>query len=103
MPKYLSLQILRAFAVWLVVGNHYMQMYFNYQAENIVSKFFVMRGGFGVDLFFVLSGALDARMRNPGGSRWPLLFVCIVVPGRPELRITGSKAESVIRVLVAAL
>ena len=83
MPKYLSLQILRAFAVWLVVGNHYMQMYFNYQAENIVSKFFVMRGGFGVDLFFVLSGFvmfLTSRRQNVTGSSFFVKRVMRIIP-----------------------
>lgn len=83
MPKYLSLQILRAFAVWLVVGNHYMQMYFNYSAENIVSKFFVMRGGFGVDLFFVLSGFvmfLTSQRPNVTGSSFFVKRVMRIIP-----------------------
>lgn len=54
--KIQSLQILRAFAAWAVVYHHYMQMFYDFQSENILGYLFSIRGSLGVDIFFVLSG-----------------------------------------------
>lgn len=54
--KIYSLQILRAIAAWLVVYHHYMQIFHNFDYNNFAGEFFTTRGGFGVDLFFILSG-----------------------------------------------
>lgn len=51
-----SLQILRAVAAWLVVYHHYMQIFYEFESESIFGAIFSHRGGFGVDIFFVLSG-----------------------------------------------
>jgi len=56
LKRYQSLQILRAIAAWLVVGHHFMQMFYSFKTSTIVGDFFVLRGSFGIDLFFVLSG-----------------------------------------------
>ena len=53
-----SLQLLRAVAAWLVVFHHYMQIVHGFESDSPVGQFFAMRGDFGVDLFFVLSGVV---------------------------------------------
>jgi len=81
--RYESLQVLRAIAAWMVVGHHYMQMYFNYTYENIVSQIFVQRGAFGIDLFFVLSGFvmyLTATRPGATGSGFYVKRVMRIVP-----------------------
>ncbi len=78
-----SLQILRAVAAWMVVGNHYMQMYFDYTFDNIFSQIFVQRGTFGIDLFFVLSGFvmyLTATRPGATGSSFYVKRVMRIVP-----------------------
>lgn len=54
--KIQSLQVLRALAAWLVVYHHYMQIFHSFNSTSSIGEFFSSRGGFGVDLFFVLSG-----------------------------------------------
>ncbi len=54
--KYTSIQILRAFAAWLVVYHHFMQTFFGLKSETPVGAFFAAHGVLGVDIFFVLSG-----------------------------------------------
>jgi exopolysaccharide production protein ExoZ len=56
MNKIYSLQILRAFAAWLVVYHHYMQLFYNFESKTLIGNVMSTRGGFGVDLFFILSG-----------------------------------------------
>ncbi|MBS9881890.1 acyltransferase [Vibrio alginolyticus] len=51
-----SLQVLRGVAAWAVVYHHYMQIFYNFESSNYIGEIFSQRGGFGVDLFFVLSG-----------------------------------------------
>ena len=58
MNKFYSLQILRAFAAWLVVFHHYMQIFYDFESETFIGAILSSRGGFGVDLFFVLSGLI---------------------------------------------
>lgn len=40
----------------MVVYHHYMQLFYKFKYESILGSFFVYHGGFGVDIFFVLSG-----------------------------------------------
>tara|TARA_R110001606_G_scaffold395664_2_gene568563 strand:- start:196122 stop:197153 length:1032 start_codon:yes stop_codon:yes gene_type:complete len=58
MDKLYSLQILRGIAAWSVVFHHYMQLFYNFQADSWLGKLFHTRGNFGVDVFFILSGFL---------------------------------------------
>jgi peptidoglycan/LPS O-acetylase OafA/YrhL len=51
-----SIQILRALAAWLVVGHHYMQLFYNHTLDGIAPHLFRDFGAIGVDLFFVISG-----------------------------------------------
>lgn len=51
-----SIQFLRAVAAWVVVGHHFMQIFFGFQRQGLVGNFFSDYGALGVDLFFVISG-----------------------------------------------
>ncbi|GLR35327.1 acyltransferase [Pseudomonas plecoglossicida] len=51
-----SLQALRAFAAWVVVCHHFMQIFFDFHATGPVGQFLTDRGAAGVDIFFVISG-----------------------------------------------
>lgn len=56
-------------AAWLVVYHHYMQMFYEFKSDSLIGKIFSHRGGFGVDVFFVLSGFfmyLTANKENSG-------------------------------------
>lgn len=59
-----SLQILRAMAAWAVVFTHIQQSYFMGKSNNVFFLFFGSYGGFGVDVFFVLSGFVMALVSN---------------------------------------
>ncbi|MEN5150297.1 acyltransferase family protein [Pseudomonas orientalis] len=52
----ISVQALRALAAWLVVGHHFMQLFFDFEAHNALEYLFADKGGVGVDIFFVISG-----------------------------------------------
>ena len=51
-----SLQALRAFAAWVVVCHHFMQIFFDFHASGPVGQLLADRGAVGVDIFFVISG-----------------------------------------------
>lgn len=51
-----SLQALRAFAAWVVVCHHFMQIFFDFKASGPVGQLLTDRGAVGVDIFFVISG-----------------------------------------------
>ncbi|KZN64287.1 hypothetical protein N473_15170 [Pseudoalteromonas luteoviolacea CPMOR-1] len=51
-----SLQILRGFAAWAVVYHHYMQLFYDFNSQSKIGNLVGIKGGFGVDVFFVLSG-----------------------------------------------
>lgn len=51
-----SIQTLRAFAAWIVVGHHYMQLFYNFKHVGVLPDLFKNFGAIGVDLFFVISG-----------------------------------------------
>lgn len=51
-----TIQLLRGVAAWMVVFHHYMQIFHDFSADSQVGRFFVRKGAFGVDIFFVISG-----------------------------------------------
>ncbi|EKT4476487.1 acyltransferase [Pseudomonas putida] len=51
-----SLQALRAFAAWVVVCHHFMQIFFDFHATGPIGQLLTDRGAVGVDIFFVISG-----------------------------------------------
>ena len=51
-----SVQALRAFAAWLVVFHHFMQIFYDFKSDNPLGQFLSERGAVGVDVFFVISG-----------------------------------------------
>ena len=53
--KLLGLQVLRGLAAWIVVFHHVNQTFFNWEPPLKILYVF-NHGGFGVDIFFVLSG-----------------------------------------------
>ncbi|EKK7725622.1 acyltransferase [Cronobacter sakazakii] len=61
-----TLQIVRGVAAMLVVTNHLLGGAF----PNLWGSFFRSNGGFGVDLFFVLSGFLMVYTQHEGKSPW---------------------------------
>lgn len=64
--RYLSLQILRAVAAWVVVFHHYMQMFYNFKYDSFLGAAFSNYGSFGVDVFFVISGfVMYVSAKNP--------------------------------------
>jgi peptidoglycan/LPS O-acetylase OafA/YrhL len=66
-----SLQILRAIAAWLVVYHHYIQKFYGFNSDSIFNSFFSYRGGFGVDIFFVLSGfVMYITATRPSTGGW---------------------------------
>jgi len=96
-PQLVSLQLLRALAAWMVVCHHYMQIVHRFQADTFLGRFFVTRGAFGVDLFFVLSGVvmvltLDQRNTKSSEFLWrrctriipaywsATLILCLLLP-----------------------
>ncbi len=52
----ISVQALRALAAWVVVGHHFIQLFFNFEVDTPVAYLFADKGGIGVDVFFVISG-----------------------------------------------
>ncbi|WP_163032862.1 acyltransferase family protein, partial [Pseudomonas viridiflava] len=52
----ISVQALRAFAAWVVVCHHFMQIFYDFKASGPIGEFFVSKGAVGVDIFFVISG-----------------------------------------------
>jgi peptidoglycan/LPS O-acetylase OafA/YrhL len=68
-----SLQALRAFAAWVVVCHHFMQIFFDFHASGPIGQLLADRGAVGVDIFFVISGLviyLSTRDKDiaPGSS-----------------------------------
>lgn len=51
-----SVQALRAFAAWLVVFHHFMQIFYHFDSDSVLGYFLARRGAVGVDIFFVISG-----------------------------------------------
>lgn len=51
-----SVQILRALAAWLVVGHHYIQLFYSNNVSGVIAETLHAYGAIGVDLFFIISG-----------------------------------------------
>jgi len=78
-----SLQALRAFAAWVVVCHHFMQIFFDFHPSGPIGRFFTERGAVGVDIFFVISGLviyLSTRDKPMAPQRFMLLRVLRIVP-----------------------
>lgn len=75
MNKIYSLQILRAFAAWLVVYHHYMQLFYNFESKTLIGSVMSTRGSFGVDLFFILSGLVMYLVSKNTGITATSFFV----------------------------
>ncbi|MDO9353376.1 MAG: acyltransferase [Solirubrobacteraceae bacterium] len=52
----ISVQALRALAAWVVVGHHFIQVFFEFDVDTPLAYLFADKGGVGVDIFFVISG-----------------------------------------------
>lgn len=78
-----SVQALRALAAWVVVFHHVMQVFFDFQADSFVGRFFAERGAVGVDIFFVISGLviyLSTQGKRITPWRFMLSRVLRIVP-----------------------
>ncbi|CAM3817230.1 acyltransferase family protein [Ectopseudomonas alcaliphila] len=78
-----SVQALRALAAWVVVFHHVMQVFFDFQADSFVGRFFAERGAVGVDIFFVISGLviyLSTQGKRITPWRFMLSRVVRIVP-----------------------
>ncbi|MBA1201004.1 acyltransferase [Pseudomonas capeferrum] len=78
-----SLQALRAFAAWMVVCHHFMQIFFDFHASGPIGHFLSHRGAVGVDIFFVISGMviyLSTRDKPQAPHRFLLNRVLRIVP-----------------------
>jgi peptidoglycan/LPS O-acetylase OafA/YrhL len=79
----ISVQALRAFAAWVVVCHHFMQIFFDFKASGPIGDFFVNKGAVGVDIFFVISGLviyLSTRNSDIPAGRFILHRVIRIVP-----------------------
>ncbi|MEI2831486.1 acyltransferase family protein [Pseudomonas mosselii] len=78
-----SLQALRAFAAWVVVCHHFMQIFFDFNATGPVGQLLADRGAVGVDIFFVISGLviyLSTRDKDIAPAQFLLNRVLRIVP-----------------------
>jgi len=78
-----SLQALRGIAAWMVVFHHISQSYYMGNSTHYFWQFFSQIGGFGVDIFFVLSGfvmALASQKYNGKGISFALNRFFRVMP-----------------------
>lgn len=79
----ISVQALRAFAAWVVVCHHFMQIFFDFKASGPVGDFFVTKGAVGVDIFFVISGLvifLSTQNRDMPAGRFLMHRLIRIVP-----------------------
>ncbi|MCV9920382.1 acyltransferase [Pseudomonas sp. BT-42-2] len=78
-----SLQALRAFAAWVVVCHHFMQIFFDFHATGPVGQLLSDRGAVGVDIFFVISGLviyLSTRDKDIVPSQFLLNRALRIIP-----------------------
>lgn len=79
----ISVQALRAFAAWVVVCHHFMQIFFDFKAGGPIGEFFVSKGAVGVDIFFVISGLvifLSTQNRDLPVGRFLMHRLIRIVP-----------------------
>lgn len=117
--SFAGLQMLRAFAAWLVVLHHYHQLIHGFDKSTLVGRLLVEAGPYGVDVFFVISGfimhsSLTGREQRPADflmrrvdrivpAYWlatVVFAVCVAVLGRAEDRWTQWDAQ---RLILSAL
>ncbi|MCK0769654.1 acyltransferase family protein [Chromohalobacter canadensis] len=79
----ISVQALRAFAAWVVVFHHFVQVFFDFDTNNTFEHLLATRGQMGVDIFFIISGfviyAATAR-RAPSSGEFLLQRAARIVP-----------------------
>ncbi|MCI8210645.1 hypothetical protein AUC61_13995 [Pseudomonas sp. S25] len=51
-----SIQLLRAFAAWIVVFHHYVQIFYGFGTTSPIGSSLANYGAIGVDIFFIISG-----------------------------------------------
>ncbi|HPF46319.1 MAG: acyltransferase [Alphaproteobacteria bacterium] len=73
--RYHTLQILRAFAAWMVFYYHFMMQFHQFQTDNILGYAFSEYGEFGVDIFFVLSGFVMYFSASPNNTKSYSFFI----------------------------
>lgn len=83
MTQLYSIQLLRGFVVSLVFGHHFMSPFYNFKPTNWLGDIFSNYGGFGVDIFFVISGFIMAYIlygRNYSAKVFMLNRVIRIIP-----------------------
>ncbi|MEZ5757239.1 MAG: acyltransferase [Emcibacteraceae bacterium] len=73
--RYHTLQILRAFAAWMVFYYHFMMQFHRFETDNILGYAFSEYGEFGVDIFFVLSGFVMYFSAKPDSAKSFSFFI----------------------------
>lgn len=81
--SFYSIQFLRGGAALIVVFHHFMQVFYSFERTNPVGNFFSDFGGWGVDVFFIISGFIMVFIvttKKSGSLRFILDRIIRVVP-----------------------
>lgn len=73
--KFISIQILRGGAAWMVVFHHFFQIFFNHNTSNSIVNFLSYHFSIGVDIFFVISGFIMAYVVSTNTNLTFLSFI----------------------------